>query len=391
MRTAGVFLIFAAVFLRGWVLFSGSPDLSVITGLMGIYGILLISEMWIVHRRPAWLSRTAQAAYLLIQAVLILFILDVSTYEDFYALLFIPISLEAVSFFGRRYGFIWIAGFAIELISIMLFSDEGPLFGLAMGILYGGICFLFGGFAYQVLKAEAASTRNRRMFDELQAAHHQLQGYADQVANLAVEQERNRLARDLHDSVTQTVFSMNLAAQSARLMLDKEVQRAAGQLQRIEELSSSAQGEIQTLVSQLKPHSLTREGLPSGLQRLAEERATRDGLQVTLELAGEENLGETETRVLHAIVSEALTNVVKHSGEHTAIVRLITAGTTPRLEIEDHGTGFDPTSMQDQRGHLGLKSMSERAREIGWRLSVESAKGQGTRLILWRDGAGGRP
>jgi signal transduction histidine kinase len=83
------------------------------------------------------------------------------------------------------------------------------------------MCFLFGGYAHQVQKAEAARAQNQYAFNELQATHRQLQGYADQVAGLAVEHERNRIARDLHDSVTQTVFSMNLAAQSARLLLDK--------------------------------------------------------------------------------------------------------------------------------------------------------------------------
>ena len=105
---------------------------------------------------------------------------------------------------------------------IFLFSNMGQLFGLAMGVLYSGLAFLFGGYAYQVQKAEASQDRNRRTFDELQAAHRQLQGYADQATSLAVEQERNRLARELHDSVTQTVFSMNLAAQSTRLLLDRD-------------------------------------------------------------------------------------------------------------------------------------------------------------------------
>jgi signal transduction histidine kinase len=274
-------------------------------------------------------------------------ILDKSAYEDFFNLLFISLSLDAVAFFGRRFGYFWIALFSIAILSVMQFSEQGQLFGLAMGILYSGICFLFGGYAYQVLKAESARAQNQNAFNDLQTAHRQLQGYADQVASLAVEQERNRLARDLHDSVTQTVFSMNLAAQSARLLLDKEPPRASGQLLRLEELAANALREIQSLVSQLKPRSLADEGLPSALRRLADERQARDGLHFSLEIQGEKTLSEAETLGLYSIVNEALTNIVKHSGTRAATVRLNLNDDNSSLEIEDRGLGFDPNSISN--------------------------------------------
>ena len=388
MRTAGVFLIFAAVTLRGMVLFSDVEELLAILGLLAAYGVFLIAETWIVHRKPLFQSRYAQAAYLLLQSVLVIWLLDVSTYEDFFALLFIPLSLDVVSFFGSRFGFAWIAAFSIAIISVMLFSEQGQLFGLAMGGLYSGICFLFGGYAHQVLKAEAAHEQNQRTFNELQIAHRQLQGYADQVANLAVEHERNRLARDLHDSVTQTVFSMNLAAQSARLLLDKEPPRASGQLLRLEELSANALREIQSLVSQLRPRSLAEDGLPTALRRLVGERQVRDSLHVSLEIHGEKTLSEAETLGLYSIVNEALTNIVKHSGAREASVRLKLNNDNSSLEIEDHGQGFDPQAASNQRGHLGLIGMSERAREIGWSLSVESETGMGACILLMQNQAG---
>ncbi len=380
MRTAGVYLIFAAVALRGAVVSMDAPYFTAVLGFLAVYGLLLFAETWIIHRKISFQSRYAQLAYLLLQSALVLGLLIVSDYEDFFALLFVPLSLDAVSFFGRRVGYINIAFFSLILTTALLFSGEGRVFGLAMGGLYSGVCFLFGGYAHQVLKAEAAHEQNRRMFDELQTAHRQLQGYADQVASLAVEHERNRLARDLHDSVTQTVFSMNLAVQSARLLLDKDSPRASGQLLRLEELAANALSEIQSLVSQLKPRSLTDEGLPSALRRLADERQARDGLQVSLEIHGEKTPSEAETLGLYSIVNEALTNVIKHSGAHEATVRLELNEGSSSLEIEDRGRGFNLQSAANQRGHLGLASMSERAREIGWSLSVESEKDRGTRI-----------
>ncbi len=399
MRTAGIYLIVAAVALRGAGLFWGNDRFGAVMGLLAAYGLFLIVKTWLVHAtsgdvalRTTTDSRLwtfSKVSYLLLQATLVVLVLDASTYEDFFNLLFIPLSLDAVVFFGRRAGYAWIIAFAIAILSVMQFSEQGQLFGLAMGILYSGICFLFGGYAYQVLKAESARAQNQNAFNELQVAHRQLQGYADQVASLAVEQERNRLARDLHDSVTQTVFSMNLAAQSARLLLDRETGRASGQLLRLEELSVNALKEIQSLVSQLKPRSLADEGLPSALRRLANERQSRDGLHIALEIDGERNLSEAETLGLYAIVNEALTNVIKHSGAHEAIIRLRLNAEVPSLEIEDHGKGFDPQETSTKRGHLGLAGMSERAREIGWRLSVESKKDSGTRIFVAQNPLGG--
>ena len=150
---------------------------------------------------------------------------------------------------------------------------------------------------------------------------------------------------------------MNLAAQSARLLLDKEPPRASGQLLRLEELAANALSEIQSLVSQLKPRSIAEEGLPTALRRLADERRARDGLQISLEIQGEKNLSEAETLGLYSIVHEALTNIVKHSGTREAIVRLNLDDDVSCLEIEDQGMGFDPQTVSKQRGHFGLAGM----------------------------------
>jgi len=391
MRTIGVYLIFAAVALRGAVVTSEDPFFMAVIGLLTSYGLLLLIKTWLVHRKSPtrFESRYIQFAYLLLQSALVIWLLLVSEYEDLFADLFIPLSLDAVSFFGKRFGYFCITAFSLALTSTLFFTDQGQIFGLAMGGLYSGICFLFGGYATQVLKAEVAHNQNQQTFNELRVAHRQLQGFAEQVENLSVEHERNRLARDLHDSVTQTVFSMNLAAQSARLLLDKDPPRASGQLLHLEELSTNALREIQSLVSQLKPRSIVEEGLSTSLRRLADEHETRDGLRVSLEIQGEKTLSEAEILGLYSIVHESLTNVIKHSGMHEAFVRLSLSEDHSCLKIEDHGLGFDPQTASRQRGHLGLAGMSERAREIGWSLSVESEKGQGTRIFVTQNQAGG--
>ncbi|HSL44016.1 MAG TPA: sensor histidine kinase [Anaerolineales bacterium] len=386
MPTIGVYLIYAAVVVRTAVVVSREPDFAAVMALLAGYGLLLIGKTWWVRQNS--LSPKSQIAYLFVQSVVVIAALILSSYEDFLAMLFLPLSLDAVYFFGRRNGFITIATLSLAMIGTLLFSDVGPLFGLAMGILYCGICFLVGGYAYQVQKAKAAHDQNEQMLSELQTAHRRLQGYADQIANLAIEHERNRLARELHDSVTQTVFSMNLAAQSANLLLEEEPARAAGQLLRIEELASGALKEIQSLVSQLKPRSIMEDSLPTALRRLAAEQKVRHGLEISLEIDEERRLSEPVSMGLYAIAHEALINVSKHSGQCEAIVRVMLRRKHACLEIEDHGWGFDPARGMEQRGHLGLPGMFERAREIGWHLSVLSRPGQGTCIRVTENSTG---
>ena len=178
------------------------------------------------------------------------------------------------------------------------------------------------------------------MVGALQVAHGQLLAHASQKEELAAEQERNRLARELHDSVTQTVFSMNLTVQTARLLLERDAGRVAGQLQRLEELAAGALREIQALVSSLRPAPILAEDLPAALRRLAAERRSRDGLQVILEVVGDRKLPDPVAAGLYLIAQEALTNVSKHAGVNEATVRLRLAEGAASLEVEDHGRGF---------------------------------------------------
>jgi signal transduction histidine kinase len=409
MRTVGVYLIYAAVVLRGLVRLANEPWLGLAAVLLAMYGLLLVlAETRIVQRGPWRFSQVEHSGlvlghggeplqgepwvplvYLLVQSGLVVGLLLVPPILDYFGLLFIPLSLQAVFFFGRRLGFLCIGFFFLAMAGPMLIDEKGWIFGLTMTVLHTGYCLLFSGYAHQVQRAEAVRQHNQHILGELQVVHRRLQGYAVQVEGLAAERERSRLARELHDSVTQTVFSMNLTVQSARLLLEREPDRAAGQLERLEELAASAMGEIQALVSQLRLQSLAEEGLPTALHRLAAERQVRDGLQVTVEVNGEWALTEAAAEGLYRIIQEALSNVARHAGTQQATVRLNLADGASFLEVEDGGLGFDPQVALSQRGHLGLAGMTERAREIGWSLSIESRPGCGTRIRVEESPPGG--
>jgi signal transduction histidine kinase len=421
MRRVGIYLIYAAVALRGLVRLANEPSLVPAAVLLALYGILLaLIDIPVVRRRllrfseaeppglalrhggeprqrEPWFSLT----YLLLQSGLVVSMLLLPPILDFFGFLFIPLSLQAVFFFGWRRGLLSIVVFFLAMAGPMLLDEKGWIFGLTMTVLNTGYCLLFSGYAHQVQRAEAVQEHNQRILGELQVAYRGLQDYAAQVEDLAAERERARLARELHDFVTQTVFSMNLTVQSARLLLERAPDRAAGQLERLEELAASAQREIQALVSQLTPQPVAEEGLPTALRRLAALRQARDGLQVTVEVTGEAGAGTghipdvrqalsaSVAEGVYHIAQEALTNVARHAGTGQASVRLNLVDGSSFLEVEDGGLGFDPQAALSKRGHLGLTGMAERAREIGWRLSIESRPGRGTRVRVEENPPGG--
>src|SRR5512134_2572594 len=129
MHGIGVYLIYAAVVLRAAVVVSSEPEFPIVIALLAGYGLLLFGNTWLVRRKPSRYLQfpKAQFAYLFLQSVLVIGILVISTIEDFLALLFIPLSLDAVSFFGRRVGYMSIAIFSSAMIVTFQFSDEGRL------------------------------------------------------------------------------------------------------------------------------------------------------------------------------------------------------------------------------------------------------------------------
>jgi signal transduction histidine kinase len=383
MHTLGVSLIFAAIAIRGLLWYSRGPYLGLLVVVLAAYGLLFFTEPLIERRlgndRPERL-KWIRVAYLVVQTCLISLMLVIPPLNDFGGTLFIPLGLQAVLFFGWRAGLLWNAAFTLVMAAILLRGGVKFPGGLAMALFYGGTCLFAGGYAHLIRRAQDARRENQRTFFQLQAAHREIQGYATQREELAAERERSRLARELHDSVTQTVFSMNLTVQTARILLDKDISRVDAQLERLQQLARSAMDEIRLLVTQLLPEPAVNEGLVAALQRIIAERRALDGLSVALEVISTRELTVPVIDGLYHIVLEALNNVAKHAGTCAATVRLNLAANPACVEIEDRGIGFDLREAQSQQGHLGLAGMFERAAELGWKLSVESRPGCGTRI-----------
>jgi PAS domain S-box-containing protein len=214
-------------------------------------------------------------------------------------------------------------------------------------------------------------TERQKLEGELQA----------QASELAASQERVMLAQELHDSVTQALFSMTLTIGSAEILLGRgDAAGTAQKLGELRDLGHDALAEMRALIFELQPESLVRQGLVAALRRHVEAVRGRTGIPVRLEadLAG--RLPRQVEECLYRIAQEALHNVVKHASASLAVVRVEPIASGVRLVIEDDGIGFDPAAVHGE--HLGLVGMGVRAGRLGAQVTIDSRPGEGTRIAV---------
>ncbi len=199
---------------------------------------------------------------------------------------------------------------------------------------------------------------------------------------LSVLSERNRLALELHDVVSQKLFSLVLGAEAAATMLDRDPEAARGQLERLQALSREALDELRSLVLELRPPDLDRDGLSGTLTKHVELVRRLHGARVDLDVDAGVTAGPDRDREILRVAQEALHNALRHADARRVRVSVRTDDGALVLEVADDGTGFDPGSAELRSRHLGLTSMEERARRIGGQLSIDPTPGGGATVRL---------
>lgn len=374
MRNLATYLVYIAVIARaiGWNQ-ETFPIPTTIWILLVVFGILLFSERALTQRFPFY-----PRVYTLVQSGVAIAMLYQAPTIDFLAMLLMPLSFQAVQFFHDLVGFAWIAGFSLAMGGMMLLGLEWQA-GLTMLLANTGANFLMGSFAHLIARTEQKQRENQRLFGDLQEAYRHLKDSAAQAEALSAATERHRLVRELHDSLTQTLFSMNLAVQSAQFSTGGMSSDAEEYLNRLQALARNAASEVQELTGQVTRHLPLQGELTAALQKLADERQEQEGLQVTLEVTGQRVFPGAVEANLYRITQEALNNVSHHAGVRQALVKLRLEAPIASLEVIDEGCGFVASSPGRISGY-GLEGMAERAREIGWELVIKSAPGEGTRI-----------
>jgi signal transduction histidine kinase len=199
---------------------------------------------------------------------------------------------------------------------------------------------------------------------------------------LSIVSERNRLALELHDAVSQKLFSLVLTAEAAGTLLDRDPAAAGTQLARIRELAQEALDELRALILELRPPDLARDGLCVALRKHVELLGRLHPVPIDMEADEGLTAGPRRDLEVLRIAQEALHNALRHSGASRVGVRLAARDGRLALEVSDDGAGFEPDDPQLRARRLGLTSMEERAARLGARLEIRSAPGAGTTVRL---------
>jgi signal transduction histidine kinase len=199
---------------------------------------------------------------------------------------------------------------------------------------------------------------------------------------LSIAEERNRLARELHDSVTQKLFGLVLSAQTAATLVERDSAEARAELERLQELAREAMDELRTYVFELRPPAVEQEGLATALRKHVDVLRRAYRREIGLELLGTPDGTVEFQRDVLRIAQEALQNALRHANADRVDLKLEARNGRLVMSVVDDGVGFDPNAPELRARRLGLTSMEERTAAIGGTLGIVSAPGKGTTVHL---------
>ena len=282
-------------------------------------------------------------------------------------------NLGAIFIFS--FGIAALENFAILVLRPVNHPDT--LTALFFIIVIRTLSLLVIGFFIQQLM-----TRLRTQQDSLHQANLQLRHYANTLEDLTISRERNRLARELHDTLAHTLSGLAVQLETTQAYWDAEPETARDLLARSLAATRSGLNETRRALKALRASPIDDLGLLLSLQKLAESAAERGKLNLSLSLPEQiTSLSPDVEQSLYRIAQESLENIVYHANAQTLVVQLTMSEETIRLKVEDDGLGFDMKQPQTT-GHYGLPGMRERAQAVGGELTVSSRPGQGTWIQL---------
>ncbi len=300
-------------------------------------------------------------------------------------ILFFIISVHAMESLPARTAYGWIVLLGLGTIVMLASIMQPPVLGVLNGLGTLGGYFFLGSAANAQRRAERASTESQQLLDELQVAHRQLREQAMQAEELAVSRERNRLAREVHDTLGHRLTVAAVQLEGAQKLLPRDPDKAAGMMGTVREQILEGLNELRQTVAALRAPLEDDLPLPQALTRLVTRFEQATGLPIHLTLPEHPIDLPTEYRqALYRTVQEALTNVQKHAQAQTVSVRfdqrINTDGHTAwQVAVEDDGVGI---SNGISHMGFGLRGLQERAEQLNGRLAVETSSAGGTRVTL---------
>ncbi|MCL7452522.1 MAG: sensor histidine kinase [Anaerolineae bacterium] len=322
---------------------------------------------------PAWQKH----AYLGVHGGLVAALMFLQPGWTMYPVLFMTPITWAVLSLPLRQAVYWIAAYTVATAaSFAVGINLGE--GLIGMFLYGVLYAFLGAFAGALARADGARRESQALLAELQQAHEQLQEYAMRVEELAVVEERNRLAREMHDTLGHRLTVASVQLEAAQRLCPTDSERAAHMVGTVREQVREALGELRSTVATLRSPIEADLHLRSALRRLIDHFEKATGLTVNRVLPEEmPPLPDTYRLALFRAAQEALSNIQKHAGASQVWLVLTTGDEAVTLLVSDDGRGVSRTNGQ---AGFGLQGLDERAGQLGGELHLEPRPGGGTQL-----------
>src|SRR5216684_5673741 len=286
----------------------------------------------------------------------------------------------------------------VYLLLVLTLASTRGLYAAILTSLLAFLCFDFFFFpppyTFLVTKAEDLFTlvvflttaiitgqlalALRRRAEQASSRERELRILYEQTQELVSLQERQRLARELHDSISQVLYCIGVGAHTAReaLEMEDDPEQAVESIDYVLTLAEAGLAEMRALIFELRPESLEIEGLVAALTRQVAVLRARHKLTVDATLDDEPDLPLEMKHALYRVAQEAFHNIVRHARASTVALRLARQNNEIILQVRDNGKGFDPTGPFP--GHFGVRSMRERVAKMGGTFTIENAPGEGT-------------
>ncbi len=353
-----------------------SPQRWLAAGLVALLLFLNLST----HYHPWWYDRVwRQRLAMALMTLITLALLFPSHQTGIFAIIFFVLSVTAAMLFEPREWALWIAGFAIATM-VFYIRHFGWSDGLFSGLTFASGYYFFASFAKATADAKHAQEESERLYAELQSAHKQLQAYASQAEDLAVAGERNRLAREMHDTVGHRLTTSAVQLQAIQKLIARDPARAQEMTATVQEQIAEALSELRQSVAALRAPIEEDLSLATSLHRLTTQFAQATGLDIDLQIpASLPPLPPAHRRALYRAAQESLTNVQKHAQAQHVWVQVQVTTESLALLVSDDGVGVGP---RQESGGFGLLGLQERAAQLGGEFHLIPRPGRGSQAIF---------
>ncbi len=343
---------------------------------------LLLAAFGVLMARipPAGAPPTRAYLYLGTQTALVTTLMILSSEPALFPTLYFILSAQAMILLPNKRGWLWIGLFAL-LTGLFLVPTGGGPDIIVSALLYTAGYFFFGIFAHALARANLAQQESQQLLEELRKAHTQLQGYAIRVEELAVAEERNRLAREMHDTLGHRLTVAAVQLEGAQRRMPQEPERATAMVATGREQLRDALADLRQTVATLRIPLEADLQLRKSLRQLASGFEKATGIEVHLVSPDEmPPLPRAHRLALYRAAQEALTNVQRHAQAEQAWLTLMPQKDQIVLVVSDNGVGFPAGPAAET--NFGLRGLQERVLQLGGKLMVETRAGGGAQLRL---------